>query len=449
MQYKDRALWLRGRKMKFGNLYWQNTNMADSDVVAVNFGDNLQFMAIDYLYSVFLPDTQEVVKLQLNEIRDYRGEDIILPLNWNLFDRAFMDGNRIDISENILPVFLGMTIESYAYKESFFNDYNIAYLKRHEPIGCRDAHTVDVLRQYHIRAYLNGCLTSVFPKREKIAQNRIVFVDVPIGLLPYIPEGMKGQYEVMTQQHYFDQSVSVENVLDKVKAQYRKYAEEAGLVVTSRLHVASPCMAMGIPVIFVKDRIDARFGWLDAYIPLYDREHFDRIEWNPRPIEYEDKKEVIIQNAVKRILNVYENDIGFDAVEAVYRNRKKKEYINFQQTIYNNFEKATLFLQKNYSQKDNFVYSIWGINDAAENFYTYMCREYPNAELKCVIDKYKSMEFHGKQTIKPEEICWEDGEIIFILPVKASNEAMSVLEGKKVDRKYYICCGDQFIGCSK
>lgn len=432
--------------MKFGNIHWQNTCITDSNVIAANIGDNLQFMAIDYLYSMFLSDTKQIVNLHMNQLGQYQGEDLILPMNWNLFEPAFINEGKISISKNIIPVFLGMTIESASYKETYFNDYNIAYLKRYEPIGCRDEHTLNVLRRHHIRGYLNGCMTSAFPKRKGGNQNKIFFVDVPVDLLPYIPDEMKGKFEVMTQQYYFNANLEKEAIFNFVREQYQKYAEEAGLVVTSRLHVASPCMAMGIPVIFVKNQVDARFGWLDAYLPLYDKEHYNQIDWNPKPIEYEGEKKIIIQNAIKRIRGVYEQYHRANEVEAIYETRKKKDYILFQQTIYNNFEKARCFLESNYKKDDKFVYSIWGINNAAENFYEYMNSEYPNAELKDAIDTYKRTNFHGVSTIKPDNFKWKAGELVFVLPVKASNEAVRVLKQKGIDSKYYICCGDQFIG---
>jgi len=431
--------------MKFGNLYWQNTVIADSRTLAVNIGDNLQFMAIDYLYSRFITDTAKIVKLQIGELKHYQGESVILPLNWSLFDPAFMEKDRICISENIIPVFLGMTIESHAYKEVYFNSYNLAYLRKHEPIGCRDQYTADMLRKYHVQAYLNGCMTCVFPKRKNRNQNKIFFIDVPIELEKYIPYEILGKYEVMTQQYYFDRTVEKESVLDFVKAQYHKYADEAKLVVTSRLHVASPCMAMGIPVIFTKNQIDARFGWLDRFISLYDKEHYGQINWIPRSIEYEETKELIVQNAIKRIIGTYEQRVLNSSVEAIYVNREKRDYINFQETIFNNFEKAIIFLKDNYSQNDEFIYSIWGINSAAENFYEYINRKYPNAKLKNVIDAYKETEFHGIPTIKPESFKWEDKEVIFVLPVKASNEAPQVFAQKGIDSRYYVCCGDQFV----
>lgn len=150
--------------MKFANLYWNNALITESDTMSVNFGDIIQFMSLDYLYSRCRIDAKDIVKLQVGEVKDYRGEELILPLNWNIFDPGYMEGSRLAISPDIIPVFLGTTIESHVYREEYFNEYNISYLRRYEPIGCRDEHTMKTLHKHHIRAYLNGCMTAVFPK---------------------------------------------------------------------------------------------------------------------------------------------------------------------------------------------------------------------------------------------------------------------------------------------
>ena len=432
--------------MKFANLYWQNTEVENSKMVPINIGDNLQFMAIEYLYSKFLPDNYPLVKLQMRELKKYQGETLILPMNWSLFDINYMDGNRISISEDIVPVFLGATIESASHKEVFFNDYNILYLKRFEPIGCRDEFTFKTLCKYHIQAYLNGCMTAVFPRRQKNeGQNKIFLVDAPIELQEYIPDSLKEGAEILTQQYYCSKDVEIAQILDAIKKQYFKYANEAALVITSRLHVASPCMAMGIPVIFVKNQVDARFGWLDNYIPLYDRHTYNKIDWNPQPVEYEKVKELIIRNAIDRINDVYEKYTTAQEVSQIYAGRNEKKYVNFQSTIYENFERAYLFLENKFKTSDTFLYSIWGVNEAAEKFYEYMCSQYPNARLKNIIDSYKEIEFHGRKAIKPETFIREENEFIFVLPVKASNDAERIFSQKGIDQKYYVCCGDQFI----
>ena len=43
--------------------------------------------------------------------------------------------------------------------ESLLTDESLDYLSSHEPIGCRDIHTVNFLKEHNIDAYFSGCLT--------------------------------------------------------------------------------------------------------------------------------------------------------------------------------------------------------------------------------------------------------------------------------------------------
>ena len=432
--------------MRFANILWRDRTLEGSDLKMVNMGDTLQFMVIDYLYDQAAISREDVLKIQVSDLRDYQGEKLILPLNWSLFNPYYMEDDRIALSENIIPVFLGMTIESMFCKDEYFNEYNISYLKRFEPIGCRDESTALILGKYHISAYINGCMSAVLPKRtESEGQNKVFFVDVPREVQKYIPEELYQNYEMLTQQKYYECEIPAETIFDDVKKQYYKFASEARLIVTSRLHVASPCMAMGIPIIFTKNQIDKRFGWLDQYLPIYDKSTYSKIDWHPISVEYENDKALIRENAIGRIKAKYEEYSMAEKIDSIFKSRSRKNYIGFRQACFAGLERAYSFIASRHQREDIFTYSIWGLNHAAEAFYTYMCEKFPNAKLKDVIDQYKNVEFHGVRTIKPELFEREKDEIIFVLPVKASNEAEHFFEKKGIDREQYICCEDVFL----
>lgn len=270
-------------------------------------------------------------------------------------------------------------------------------------------------------------------------------IDAPAEVQKFIPEELYEDCEIMTQQSYYSGDTAIEKIWEDVRKQYKKYADEAKLVITSRLHVVSPCMAMGIPVIFVKNQIDARFGWIDRYIPLYDRMSYDQIDWHPEPIEYEEVKRVIIRNATEKIMEIYRKYTDSYEVNQLYENTERRKLITFQETIFGNFEKAYTFLRNNFEKTETFTYSIWGANRASENFYKFMQTEYPNSKLKDVMDLYKEGKFLGTELIKPEKFERKENEVIFVLPVKASNMADKLFREKGIDRKNYVCCGDKFI----
>lgn len=158
-----------------------------------------------------------------------------------------MDTNVIvKFFEKIVPVFLGLSILTNII--SGIKD--IEYLKRYEPIGCRDEYTLEVMRNHGIKAYLNGCLTAAFPRVRNNEDNdltKIFCVDISDELKKHIPTNIINHCIFMSHTYYKSElHCSPE---EKVRQVYKTYILEAKMVITSRLHVAISCIATGFPVI--------------------------------------------------------------------------------------------------------------------------------------------------------------------------------------------------------
>lgn len=429
--------------MKYANLYWQNNELDIGKTRAVNIGDYLQFMAIDYLYSMFLPKNEEIIRFTVNDMKTYRGEKVILPLNWSLFDRDFCDGNRIAISEDIIPVFLAMTVQSWQYRTDFLNEYNLEYLKRFEPIGCRDEYTKQLLLSKGVKAYLNGCMTTVFPRLQQHG-TKVLFVDVPVEVLPFIPKEIVPD-GFFSQQYYYNGAVTVPEIIKKIEQQYEYYRKYAGLVVTSRLHVASPCMAAGIPVVFIKNIVDARFDGFSHFLKLYDKDMYSEIDWSPVSMEYEEEKRLICENGIRRIQSAGKDCALVEEVDKLLSVKESKEYPQFQETIYSGFDKVKEYLKLHFAKTDAFCYGIWGLGQAAENLYLFMRENYPQAKLTSVLDTYRTMCFHGVNSEIPANYHRRENEVMFVLPVQASNMAGKVLLQKGYKTDEFVCAGQCFI----
>jgi hypothetical protein len=69
------------------------------------------------------------------------------------------------------------------------------------------------------------------------------------------------------------------------QALLNQYRTEATLVLTPLHHVASPCMAMGIPVIVCRHKSDPRFSFLQKLIPIHLPGDMERIDWDPAPLD--------------------------------------------------------------------------------------------------------------------------------------------------------------------
>lgn len=431
--------------MKYANIIWHNTEIPNSEYRTVNIGDTLQFLAIDYIYQLAGIQKDEIVYLTLSDLKTYKGEKLLLPLNWALFDLNYMDGIRIAISEDVEPLFLAVTIESYNHKDDFFNEENIEYLKKYEPVGCRDYITYKKLMEYGINSYVNGCNTSLFPTREKNAsQNKVLLIDAPIEMEKYIPREIFDSAESMTQQYYCSQKVNYEKIRNQVIKQYKYIVDNASLVITSRLHIASPCLAMGIPVIFVKDKVDNRFSWINKHLKLYNGNDYNKIDWNPGIVDIEIYKTKIKDIVVKRILRETVSQEEYHELHQMY-SLKVEDDLKYQNTIQSNFDKIDKFLSERFSLESDFSYVIWGMGKAAHNFYTMMQAAYPKAHLSGAIDAYKKGDFQGLEIVSPDQYQYKDGEYIFVLPVGASNVAADILIKKGICSDNFICAGDVFI----
>lgn len=430
--------------MKYANIDWQSTEVENSNMWAINVGDNLQFMAVDYLYESMHIPKKDVVYLSINEIAKYRGERLILPLNWSIFDRNWMVDGKISISEYIEPVFLAVTMGA-SYKEAYWNEENIAFLKKHEPIGCRDINTRNVLRRKGIRAYLNGCLTSLFPKQMcNIKKDKVFFIDAPVELQKYVPKEYLSDAIFMTQQYYFSNEIPVKALKEFVIEHYQQIIQEAKMVVTSRLHIASPCIAFGIPVIMAKKEIDNRFGWLEKYISLYNQDNFSEIDWNPPIIEYEEAKRKIIQLNCSRIFSEWEKWKICRQMDDYYR-IDEKPYLDFSQLIGHNWGGLINYIKKKWNKEELYEYAIWGVTASSKEVIEYIRKEFPNAKLKVVIDKYKEGKVFGVEIVKPREVCWEEIQYLFVLSVMASNEAYKICQKKIIPDGQYYLVGDVFM----
>ena len=84
------------------------------------------------------------------------------------------------------------------------------------------------------------------------------------------------------------------------------YRSQARLVITTRLHCALPCIAMGIPVVFFGDPDDHRLSILrDLKVPVHrhpsDGVRLDEVDWDPPPLDVEGEKEALIREVQARL----------------------------------------------------------------------------------------------------------------------------------------------------
>lgn len=263
-----------------------------------NLGDWYQSFAVEKLFRSFLSD-DEIKYIYRTDISSYRGEKTRLMLQGCFLH---LKGAPVfPVSKDIDPCFFGFHCLSVKDRKYIKN------LPEDTVIGCRDEPTFRLMEKLGKKAFISGCITATLDKREKEPENGKVFlVDAPDEILNFIPEELRDKTEYISQSFRLENNLSDsethEALRKKAEETLLRYKNEASLVVTSRLHVASPCTAMGIPVILVRKYFDERYSWLEKYLPLYTPDRFSEIDWNVQAPDIEKDKELIRKTAKAALL---------------------------------------------------------------------------------------------------------------------------------------------------
>lgn len=275
---------------------------------ACNLGDNVQTLAVLNLYQHLSnsPKAEDVVPLNRDDLQEYDGEEVILPMQgW--FGMAAGEF-KWPPSSQIKPVFVGFHLTTCNNSRNQLEEQDgVEYLKSHGPIGCRDLSTRDYLRKNGVDAYFSGCNTLTLPKREKEPENgKIYLVDVLPSWKRNIPEEIMNDAEEVSHICFLknypvqrEEALSLESDALELLKMYR---DNAKLVITSRIHCAMPCLAMGIPVVFLCWKADdERFSVLQHFVHTYTLKEKNLVDWSPQAVEFEQLKHAMISNAVKRM----------------------------------------------------------------------------------------------------------------------------------------------------
>lgn len=273
-----------------------------------NIGDYIQSLAAKQ----FVDNDDDIIYYHRDKLSEYDEETV----------KAIMNGWFSHMPENwppsskIIPLFVAFHINSSSYN-ALLGNISIEYLKKFEPIGCRDEITAEKLREKGVDAYFSSCLTTTLGYKYKYNGKRQgIYVVDPVH---YVPEssyrfqkykfiiyyllyykGIKSyilnirknnKYEldlkskegvdrylclirsyvilrkilskkdlkrvnVITQYHYDYEIPTNEERFKRAEELIEKYSK-AELVITSRIHCALPCLGLETPVIFMQNMDDS------------------------------------------------------------------------------------------------------------------------------------------------------------------------------------------------
>lgn len=286
---------MKGETMKFGLLYEYDTR---------NIGDDIQSYAtrrflprVDYLVDrnhidEFIPETDEKVATIMN------GWFLQYTLNW-------------PPSPYIKPLPISM---HFTHKDWFWDTtdrdyhlqgYGLDYLKKIQPVGCRDSHTVKLLKGKGVKTEYTGCMTLTLQPFEGIQkQNYICAVDVSEEVINKIKETTDMEVKVITHivpEDYY--KLSWEERMENVEKLLKLY-QGARAVISYRLHCSLPCLALGTPTILLnEDYRNDRFGDYTKYIESCDERDFisGKVQYDYRNIPvHNDEWKIIRENLIQR-----------------------------------------------------------------------------------------------------------------------------------------------------
>lgn len=269
-----------------------------------NLGDYMQLEGIRQIYNRLGISQEDIVEIERDNLSLYDGEYVILPMTAAF--NAVYDINIFPLSPKIIPIFIGF----FTGDESVAKE--IAKYEKFGTFGCRDLMTMKLMQKQGVLAYMSGCFSIGFEKRKNEPKNGKVYLcDPPERLRPYIPKEYMNNCVELPKPHRNMATPGYSQENEKMAKDYVQnlvvdLKQNAKLVITRRLHMALPCVAMGIPVILAHECDtglveECRFSGLDKILKVYKPDEYDKIDWHPEVPDIEWLKEKTIRLGMSRI----------------------------------------------------------------------------------------------------------------------------------------------------
>lgn len=301
-----------------------------------NLGDFIQSIATKSAISTLFPQANFTYfdrdSLTSFHIPAKEGEgNILIPAamqGWFARNSHFIPNNEI------LPIFVGTHFTPPIYQ---FLEYFVIYYPwffQNKDIGCRDFETLRFCKDLGLNAYLSRCLTMTLPRRDEVLAknvNDIFLVNLAEEYLPYIPQDIQENAQKVNQRYVDYHSLS-EDLYTRSLNLLDDYKKRAKLVITGALHCASPCIAMGIPVVLISKDEETinRFSALKGIVPIWTFEDLKngRVNFNPQSVDIESLKKDMLENLRLSILQEFGESVDMKHLAEIRKTIAEFDIVN-------------------------------------------------------------------------------------------------------------------------
>lgn len=248
---------------------------------SANIGDEIQSIAS----MRFLPRIDEYI--QRENIKNFVPKNnlrtkLIMNAWWMLHPNNFPPKE-----EYVEPLLISMYIRDTLREKFLLKKENKDFLIKNGPVGCRDMGTYKWLKSENIPTYFSGCLTLTIQRNYDIArQNYILCVDVPPDIVNKIKQYTSRPVYTMTRTLFPTYTPTQRFELAKIVL--RAY-HDAHLVISPRLHVILPSLAMETPVLRLKSKdynIVEDYTRYDGYESFFNTIDIDKPDLNKQIQNY-------------------------------------------------------------------------------------------------------------------------------------------------------------------
>jgi hypothetical protein len=222
-----------------------------------NLGDEIQSIAARR----FLPTVDyNVERDSISDFRSRNGERVALVMNgWFIYNPE-----KWPPSPDLVPLPVAMHVTDEA-RRAFLSRASMDWLMAHGPIGARDAATLEFLQGAGIDAYFSGCVTLTLDRPPVPRDDDLIVLNDLTGeAATRIWFGTSKKVIITTHARFANPDPAAR--FARAQELLEIYAR-ASCVVTSRLHCALPCLAIGTPVLLLDVAPDQyRFSGLGDFV---------------------------------------------------------------------------------------------------------------------------------------------------------------------------------------